>query len=279
MSGSLNAWRPLTFGGLELTAYEGRNRAFPSSLLSGYNFGVRLQGVRQTVYRKRRFTSGPGTFLAYTPGIALSAKPVSGELWQHIDMTFAPALLESLLDIDAGKLEEASLQGTVNAELNSELFSRFVESHASFRDGAPRLEQETKLLAWLKPLFADGLTKEQKNSREPGAVKVVKNYLDAHATQDVSLDRLADLAGLSKHYLLRVFKHEVGVTPYKYQSGLRLSRAKSLLRQGVSPAQVAFEVGLYDQSALNRLFKRHMFLTPGQYQRAVLGDDAERRSE
>ena len=87
------------------------------------------------------------------------------------------------------------------------------------------------------------------------------------------------MVGLSKNHLTRVFWRETGLTPYQYQAGLRLAQVKRLLAKGVSPAQVAAEVGLYDQSALNRLFKRHLFVTPGQYQRAVLSGDAKRCSE
>lgn len=68
---------------------------------------------------------------------------------------------------------------------------------------------------------------------------------------------------------MRVFQRETGLTPYQYQAGLRLAQAKRLLATGFTSAQVATEVGLYDQSALNRLFKRHVFLTPGQYQKLV----------
>ena len=268
MAASLRVWHSPAFEGLELNAHRGPNRVFPPSLVSGYNLGVRLQGVRETTYRKGRFRSGPGTFLAYSPGVALTAKPVSDDVWHYLDMTFLPTLLETLLGTDAAKLEALLLQGAVEAELNDVLFARFTESHISFQQGAPRLEQETKLLAWLKPLFTGASVKE-KIGREPEAVRLVRDYLDAYATRNVSLDELAKLVGLNKHYLLRVFLSEVGFTPYKYQVGLRLSKAKLLLRQGMRPAQVAAELGFYDQSALNRLFKRHTFLTPGQYQRAA----------
>ena len=269
MNTPLNVWRPHTLKGLELTAYEGRNRTFPPSLLTGYNFGVRLQGVRETTYRRDRFRSGPGTFLAYTPGVALAAKPVSGEAWRHIDMTLTPASLGTLLGTDPSELEKTSLRGTVSAGLNDELYTRFVTSHASFRYGAPRLEQETELLGWLEPLFEHAATRDRASGREHRAVKLVKDYLHTHAAQDVGLDALGDLTGLSKTYLLRVFKLEVGLTPYRYQMGLRLARAKTLLERGVPLSQVAVEIGLYDQSALNRLFKRHLFITPGQYQAVV----------
>lgn len=171
------------------------------------------------------------------------------------------------------------MTGAVETGQSDALRERFLPSHAAIAAPAPRLEQETRLLEWLKPLLDNAPFRERSSGREHRAVGLVKDYLQTHATQDVGLDDLGEVAGLSKTYLLRVFKREVGLTPYRYQLGLRLARAKTLLRCGVPPSQVAAEVGLYDQSALNRLFKRHLFITPGRYQRAVLGGDAKRCSE
>ena len=45
--------------------------------------------------------------------------------------------------------------------------------------------------------------------------------------------------------------------------------ALDLLRARLPASQVAAEVGIYDQSQLNRHFKRIVGVTPGQYARAL----------
>ncbi|XXX79016.1 helix-turn-helix domain-containing protein [Sorangium sp. So ce134] len=45
---------------------------------------------------------------------------------------------------------------------------------------------------------------------------------------------------------------------------LRIGRARALLTRGVPPSEIAARVGLYDQSQLNRHFKRIVGITPGQ---------------
>ena len=268
----LDVWQPQALEGVQLTAYEGRNRTFPPTLLTGFNFGVRLAGVRETTYRQKRFRSGPGTFLAYRSGVGLAAKPVSGDTWCHKDMSLSAERLQSLLGPGV-PLDNLTLEGLVARHLNETLFTRFLGSHASLRQNAPRLEVESKLLAWLTPLVevATGEPLARIKGKEPHAVALVKDYLHTHLDASVGLNELGDLVGLSKNHLTRVFWRETGLTPYQYHAGLRLARVKRLLAEGVSPAQVALEVGLYDQSALNRLIKRHTYLTPKQYQNAVLG--------
>ena len=50
---------------------------------------------------------------------------------------------------------------------------------------------------------------------------------------------------------------------------LRIVRAKELLAAGVKPSDIAPQVGLYDQSQLNRHFRRIVGTTPAQYARRV----------
>ena len=87
--------------------------------------------------------------------------------------------------------------------------------------------------------------------------------------QGMTLDALAQHAGLDKFHLCRAFREAVGMPPYAYLTHLRISRAVGLLTQGLSPSEAALRVGLYDQSQLNRHFKRIVGLTPGQFARAM----------
>lgn len=85
--------------------------------------------------------------------------------------------------------------------------------------------------------------------------------------EPVSLDDLAEHADLDKFHLCRAFRAQIGMPPHAYLTCLRIWRAKELLREGVKPSAVAPQVGLYDQSQLNRHFRRIVGVTPGEYQR------------
>ena len=110
-------------------------------------------------------------------------------------------------------------------------------------------------------------------------MKTICDYLNAHAQEQISLDTLGELAGLSKYHLLRAFTKETGITPYRYLETLRIDRAKTLLKQGVSPAEAALAVGFSDQSHLSNAFKRFIGLTPGQYRRVFAENRAQDKSE
>jgi len=82
---------------------------------------------------------------------------------------------------------------------------------------------------------------------------------------DISLDDLATHAKLDKFHLCRAFRDQVGLPPHAYLTQLRIMRAKELLAAGTKPKDVAPRVGLYDQSQLNRHFRRIVGMTPGHF--------------
>lgn len=96
-------------------------------------------------------------------------------------------------------------------------------------------------------------------------ILIAKDYIAAHYTQDISLQDVATLVGLSPWYFLRQFKKHVGLTPHNWLVQVRLHQARTQLKFGEPIAQVAYNCGFSDQSHFNRHFKRAMGFTPSQY--------------
>lgn len=83
----------------------------------------------------------------------------------------------------------------------------------------------------------------------------------------LTLDALAEIAGLSKFHFLRQFAQVVGMTPGAYLRTLRLCHAARLLRMSqASILEIALKVGFADHPSFSRAFARHMGMTPSQYQ-------------
>ena len=101
--------------------------------------------------------------------------------------------------------------------------------------------------------------------QQRGAVRLGREYLEAHPQENVTLETLAQAAGLSAFHLCRVFRSAVGMTPHAYQTHVRVRRARALLGAGLPITQVAAEVGFYDQAHLTRHFKHIVGMTPGRY--------------
>lgn len=103
---------------------------------------------------------------------------------------------------------------------------------------------------------------------EPLAVARARELLDARLDCPPSLEELAAAVNLSPFHFARVFRQATGLPPHAWLKQRRLARARTMLRQGGAPLNVAFDLGFADQSHLSRQFKQAYGVTPGEYRRA-----------
>ncbi|MFM0479526.1 AraC family transcriptional regulator [Paraburkholderia strydomiana] len=95
----------------------------------------------------------------------------------------------------------------------------------------------------------------------------VRDFLHDHMDGNIGLDELANIAGIDRFRLTRLFQRAFGTSPHAYLVRLRLRAARRLLANGRTPAEVAAEVGFADQSHLGRWFRRAYRMTPAAYRR------------
>ena len=83
--------------------------------------------------------------------------------------------------------------------------------------------------------------------------------------ENITLDELATVTGLSRFHVVRAFAAEFGMPPHTYLIQVRLAKAKKLLASRIPLAIVAVEVGFADQSHFTRHFMRTYGVTPAEY--------------
>jgi AraC family transcriptional regulator len=93
-------------------------------------------------------------------------------------------------------------------------------------------------------------------------INLVLDYIRGHLTGDLSVNRLARVAGFSPFHFHRLFKGLTGETVNACVNRLRLERAVALLRgTELSITQVALECGFVSGSGFSRAFRRRFGLT------------------
>ncbi|MGI5466305.1 GlxA family transcriptional regulator [Streptomyces sp. CA-132043] len=84
----------------------------------------------------------------------------------------------------------------------------------------------------------------------------------------LTLDRLAERAGLSSRTLARRFTEQLGTSPGQWLLDQRIDAARVLLEQTDLPVEaIAARVGLTSAVNLRRRFRAHLGTTPGAYRR------------
>ena len=93
-----------------------------------------------------------------------------------------------------------------------------------------------------------------------------KDLADARYFEALSVDDLADAAGLSRAHFSREFRRAFGESPHAYLLTRRLERAAALLRTtDHSVAEICFSVGLQSVGSFTTSFKRIYGLSPTAY--------------
>jgi len=100
-------------------------------------------------------------------------------------------------------------------------------------------------------------------------MSTVRDYLQACYAEDVTVQALAELAGLSRAHLSRAFTAHFGVPPHVYLSAIRIRHAQAAMLAGKPLAEVAVACGFADQAHFSRRFKGAVGVPPARWLRQM----------
>jgi AraC family carnitine catabolism transcriptional activator len=88
-------------------------------------------------------------------------------------------------------------------------------------------------------------------------------FMEQHLESPLSSDALALRIGVTRRQLERLFQEHLGVTPVHFYLGLRLARARHLLRQSsMDVIEIAMACGFASASAFSRAYRRQFSVAP-----------------
>jgi AraC family transcriptional regulator len=96
----------------------------------------------------------------------------------------------------------------------------------------------------------------------------VLDFIDAAMDDELTLDRLAEVAGMNPFYFARTFRRRFGETPHRFVLRRRIDRAKRLLSEtDTSLVEIALNCGFASQSHFSSMFHRHVGVTPSRFRK------------
>jgi AraC-like DNA-binding protein len=102
----------------------------------------------------------------------------------------------------------------------------------------------------------------------PEKIKNIRDYIEEHYAESISLEGLSDIFALSMYHLSREFKKYIGQSPGVYLRMIRIANAKALLHStDMKIDGIAREVGFADNTHFFEVFKKYEHISPAAYRR------------
>lgn len=111
----------------------------------------------------------------------------------------------------------------------------------------------------------------------PATVLRLKELFASEYVRSPGLERLAEIAGVSKYHLCRSFRRETGMTVSEYRMRLRIGEAMAQAAGSASFARLSQELGFSSQSHFGAAFRKHTGLTPSAFRAWLLTESGPSR--
>lgn len=257
--------------GIELLTAHFDRHVYERHSHEAYAFGVTETGVQAFNCRGAAHASTPGTVMAFNPADPHDGHSGAEGGFSYRMLYIAPAVMRQTLEDAAERPAPLPffLDPLVRDAAVAQLLWRL---HRALEAAAPPLARDVLLAEALVALAARHGERAHRPPAKGGnmpAIRRIRDYLHAAFAEEITLDRLAAIAGMSRFHLSRQFRRATGLPPHTYLLQLRLREARRLLAAGEAPAEVAAAVGFVDQSHFTRRFKGAYGITPAVFARAA----------
>ncbi len=110
-------------------------------------------------------------------------------------------------------------------------------------------------------------------------VQIVRALLEEQCHRKLVLREMGKVVSLSPWRLAHLFKSEIGMSPQRYLTRVRLQRARQSLESGFLPVrEIAASVGIPNPSQFTKRFKAAYGTTPVEYRKAYLRLDVAKEN-
>lgn len=249
---------------VEAYRFEGIVQSFPNHFHDYYVIGLIEKGERLLYCNSKKFLLKPGDVILFNPDDNHSCSQSDDGVLNYIAVNISKSTMKSIME-EVNAINYLP-QFSDNIIYDDEIRTCFSSFHASVMNKSDNFEKEEKLILLISLLVHNYANCNEniymKYNRE---VEKACAYLENCYNNHVTLDDICSYCLLSKSTLLRAFTKSKGITPYKYLQSVRISKAKDLLLNGVSPADTALETGFADQSHFTNTFTMFVGVSPASY--------------
>jgi AraC-like DNA-binding protein len=266
---STQYWWDRHLSGLSLMRADFTTHEYPLHTHDALVIAVTEQGGSVVRSRGELQDATPSTLFVFNPEEPHGGWMGRSARWQYRSLYLTQSALDRIAE---GLGIEAIPYFTRNRFGERDLIKAFLSLHLALEEGRDVFRERELLVGGFGRLFqrhGSGRSRIPPAPRDRVLFERVKERMLVDYASDLCLEALAADVGLTIFQLIGLYKRVAGLTPHVYLTQIRLGMACRQLRRAEAPADVATAVGFYDQSALNKHFKRCYGITPLQFARAA----------
>jgi len=228
--------------------------------------------TRLESFAPRPLAQRPGRIAFYPAGTIILNEVTGASRVTYLTVEVDPALAHRLLQDDGGTADLSPMIDS-NEQLSLALLRSLADVVGASAAPQQLFAEHAALMLLLAAARAGPNSGKRFASPRKGGLGTaqlarVTDYIIDCFAQEISLQELSSLAGLSVTHLCRSFKESTGTTPHRWQLSVRISRAQQLLTDPCIPlAHIALAVGFAGQSQFTTAYRRETGITPGAWRR------------
>lgn len=257
-------WRLNGLGGLQLMRAQFVRHAFARHGHETFAVGVVQAGAEEIRFQDGVERVGPGAVVCINPEVVHTGAALSGG-WRYRVLYPSVELMTGL----GGGRGTPSFPDRIRYDARAARLLVGAHGASETEDALTAESSLCSALAWLLRVHGTAPAVSERRRKRAGFVVRAREVLCERSADPPSLEELAAEVGTRPVTLLRSFRDAYGLPPHAFLTQRRVRQARRLLEQGLPPAQVAVQVGFFDQAHLSRHFRRIVGVPPGAYQRAV----------
>ncbi len=216
----------------------------------------------------QRYALQPGDIVLIDSRAVHRPEFAPGTLYERVILYIDPEFLQraSTPDCDLGAVFRSGPMLRLEEGARKKLFAL-----------ASQLERELSREEYGREILCSGLLlrllvhigRHLQDIAQPGPIPpanervlAILRHLDAHLTEDIAIDDLAERFFLSKYHLMHLFRRETGTTIHAYLTERRLGLARELMASGCNATDACFRSGFRSYCSFTRAYGKRFGTTP-----------------
>ena len=265
----IKLWRDNALhGGMEILRASCYEHSYPPHFHNEFVIAAFARGAQRTRICRQNGIAAAGTVMVIMPGEVHTGEAVQrDEGWDYCAFYPSQTLINDVAETVLKGRGDVNF-GTNGMRHDPRVARRMLHAAQVLNASGDPLEKECVMYQILNILIGSYGERTVKGARHDlmrADIRKAVEFMHATCARALSVKEIATVAGLSEFYFMRTFQAMTGLSVHQYLTQIRLVRAKGLLSRGVNAAQVASDVGFFDQSHLIKHFRAHFGTTPGVF--------------